>query len=108
MANETQAGYLRDILLKNRLYWPSPIQFNDPFDCAPVPVLPESRIGRERYARALIQRTAGGMDKRERKRILHHMLRTNLAEIEATAPEIVRSRLAQIGVCSFSEIPDDI
>jgi hypothetical protein len=48
------------------------------------------------------------MSKQERNRALKYMLKDKLAKIEATAPSIVHDRLANVGVCSFSEISDDI
>ena len=103
LSDEKQHAFVKDILLNNRLYWPSPTQFNDPFDCFPVPRLPAAREERERYARDLVQRVMPGASRVDRKMQLREILRDNLARIEASAPTIVRERIAQVGVCSFGE-----
>lgn len=108
LADSGQVGFVEDILLNNRLYWPSPRQFNDPFDCAPIAVPPDSMPDRIRYARGLVERAGGHLSKHEKARVIGHVVKTKLAEIETNAPNIVHDRLAEIGVCSFSELSDDI
>jgi hypothetical protein len=101
-------AFCGDIFANSRLFWPSPRSFNDPFDCAPVPEFPQSLVERRQYARDLVGRTATSETKYQKKAIVGRMLHDNLAALEKSAVEIVHGRLAKVGVCSFSEVPDDI
>ena len=101
-------GFSEDIFAKNRLFWPSPRVFNDPFDCAPVPEFPQSKAARRQYAKGLVDRTGHDVSKLQRKATLKLMLADDLASIQSNASKIVHDRLADVGVCSFSEVPDDI
>ncbi len=102
------AGYVKDILTNNRLYWPSPLQFNDPFDCYPIPELPKRRGDRAAYIRGAIERSNPGISQSENRRQFAAMMRDDLAGLEAILGPAFRNRVNEMGVCSFAETGESV
>jgi hypothetical protein len=48
-----QQSWLRDTIQNNTLYWATPSEFNDPFDCAPVYRMPTERQRRQMLPRVV-------------------------------------------------------
>lgn len=108
MRDSEQRGFLQDILLHNRLYWSSPKQFNDPFDCSPVPTLKGTKAQRHAYVSRLAQTYMKGHPRHERRNIKRRMTANDLRTMEAGLNRIFYDRLAEVGVCSLSEVCDDV
>lgn len=53
LANDTELSRLEEILVDNLIYWPSPVQFNDPFDCFPSYLFPEGKKLRSQFNQIL-------------------------------------------------------
>uniref|UniRef100_UPI00249248CF hypothetical protein n=1 Tax=Janibacter hoylei TaxID=364298 RepID=UPI00249248CF len=52
----SKAHRTRDIIEKDRLFWPSPLSFNDPFDCLPANQVNGSKLKRELKVRKTIKK----------------------------------------------------
>jgi Protein of unknown function (DUF2971) len=52
-----------ETLTKCNIFFPSPADFNDPFDCKFRPTVTASRLKRERFTRELVQERKPGMPK---------------------------------------------
>jgi hypothetical protein len=98
---------VRDILANNRLYWPSPNQFNDPFDCAAIPTITGNRAERIAYARRIVARNLAHAPRHVRAKAFRELSADNLAKAEAALPDIFRKRIESVGVCSLAEEPDN-
>lgn len=99
---------LRDILFANRLYWSSPKQFNDPFDCSPVPTLAGTEAERRAYISRLLRDHMSGQPRFERQRAKRRMTADSLLRAERQLNRIFDDRLAQVGVCSLAEEGDNV
>lgn len=108
LADMTLLGYVKDSLLNSRFYWPTPSQFNDPFDCSPVALFPSERAKRESYAKRLVRQNMPLVSRAERRATYRRMTVNNLAEAEAKLPEIFRDRMARVGVYSLAEEPHNV
>lgn len=69
LSDENQRNRLRQILLEDRLYFPRADQFNDPFDCAPVPVWESTGDRVKKWADDLFKRRTNYNRKERRRRI---------------------------------------
>lgn len=108
IGNDIQRQFLRDILFENRLYWSSPKQFNDPFDCSPVPTLAGTKAERRAYISHLARTQISGAPRHERVRAKRLMTADNLASMEANLNRIFDERLARVGICSLAEVGDNV
>lgn len=103
-----QREFLKEILVGNCLYWPSPSQFNDPFDCFPIASLAGSKTDRRKYIDRLIGRNMIGSPRFERRATKRRMRADDLCGFETNLQKVVNDRMTEIGVCSFSARCDDV
>lgn len=103
-----QKQFTRQIIKDNALYWASPLSFNDPFECAPVPEIPKGRFEKESRLRRLIRDQApmaSEATRREQLKIAMSIPSEVYEEnLQRDLPHILRS----LTVCSLSEIPDSV
>jgi hypothetical protein len=99
--------FVKDILLNDRLYWTSPDKFNDPFDCWPVAVMPQSRLKLESLAKQLVERRLRDVPKHERKKAFPGVM-ANMRRAAENPTKLLRDRLASIAVCSLAAEPDNL
>lgn len=73
--SDDQKRWLSEIVAENRLFFSTPDQFNDPFDCAPV-FQPLRGRDLARNAGPLVSRNFPGLSRNERRQKVREMLRT--------------------------------
>jgi hypothetical protein len=98
-------AFVRDLLVNQRLYFPTPAELNDPFEFRPVLDLSVTNEQRQQYLRRLVQRLHGEKPRAERRR-----LEKTLAVAwngEALA-ESYRRTMDSVGVFSMSAQPLDL
>jgi len=105
----------RDIIVGNRLWAGSPLAFNDPFDCFPYVDLSASERERQQWVRRYGLRHFGAKPRHERRRIAKEIkrglsiaFRKEPAQADAGAQDAWRDVLANTGVVSLAECPDDM
>jgi len=98
--------WAESLLTQGKIFFPSPADFNDPFDCKAKVSFDASRVKRERYARDLIRERFPHMPKRDQRRLIKKAVGK---ESYKRAYERFLTRLQnKIGVLSFSEKGDNI
>lgn len=102
--------FAKDIIVNSRIYFCSPNQLNDPFDCKPGLIPPKSKAEFKRFFLEHMTRKKGI----KRQVALEQYQKDNRAgKIEAVMTrEFMLQRqdvvANEFGICSFSESPDDI
>jgi hypothetical protein len=66
LSTEQEMARLEQLLLGNEMYWASPSEFNDPFDCAPIFDMPPKAKMRQ-VLRRVIKNRGHGEDRRHRR-----------------------------------------
>jgi len=102
-----QSIELEGIFTKREIYLPRPIDFNDPFDCRPVPTFHKSRLKRSLYFKELARRKFPSENKkylRNRIKEAENILRENPAIICNAYDDFLR----KMGLYCLSEKKDDI
>ena len=59
---------LKDIVIKNKLYFANPTQFNDPFDCKPNVTTHKSLFLRQKYIKSMIKQENPDISKKQLKK----------------------------------------
>lgn len=96
---------VENAILHHRLYWPSPIAFNDPFDCNPVLIHGVDARERRAFAKRVLKehdRNPRHIRRQNRKRLTHFGSRPN-------APELLRiwqDHRERAALLSFSAVSD--
>lgn len=107
MRDEQQREWLRQTLLENRFYWPSPSEFNDPFDCAPCMKLP-SRKAMAKSVRRVVRNSQTPMNRSQRKKEERRLR----LQPRAVLSERLRSDIPQLidetAVYSLTRLPDNV
>jgi hypothetical protein len=62
--------WAESLLAQGKMFFPSPADFNDPFDCRALVSFEASPVKRERYARELIRERFPHMPKRDQRRLI--------------------------------------
>lgn len=102
----TKLDYLSRILEKCELYFPSPVTFNDPFDCQIRPLFDDDAAILRRHYESILK-AKGVVSRAERRRRTKDVrIEKSLFEkaYQLTADDIRKTR----GVICFSGIDDDI
>ncbi|MEA3030998.1 MAG: hypothetical protein QOG13_2323 [Sphingomonadales bacterium] len=104
----TDVEYVCDTIMEGRLYWSSPLSFNDPFDCVPVHIYKGSKA--EHRQNAWVSTQAFGADKSraERRQMRAKALRRKGTEIVDLMSQANINLLKIEGVCSLAEERDNI
>lgn len=93
-------------LISSELYWQSPVEFNDPFDCIPVLYFGDNAAQRKAfYARTAAMALEGsprGVRRQHRQRM--NLMPAN--QMEEQLREAWGEWLAASAVCCFSEVSD--
>lgn len=93
-------------LTHNELYWQSPVEFNDPFDCTPVLYLGDNAAQRkEFYARAAAQ-VYNGQPRTTRRRHRRGMDVVPAAHMEERLRHAWGQWLSASAIACFSEVHD--
>lgn len=97
-----------DIIENNRLFWSSPLDFNDPFDCVPVYSMEGSALKKEYALRKIYREHIPGLTKVELRPLVEAAKRLSLSEFKSRMAEGQREWLAETAVCCLSTVPDNI
>jgi Protein of unknown function (DUF2971) len=96
---------VENAILHHRLWWSSPVSFNDPFDCNPFLVFGENAAERQAYAKRMV---------REVDRSPRHIKRQNLRSVQAFARNhtkealdaMWRGEMSKAAMVCMSALPD--
>jgi len=100
-------GAAIDIILHNRMWWQSPRDFNDPFDCVPVFKLSGGLKERRASVRKTVKKFMGSEPRwRRRQEVREAPLRPRHEVVQSMVEETNRWMLNSAISC-FSEIPDN-
>ncbi|WP_126176886.1 DUF2971 domain-containing protein [Tsuneonella rigui] len=91
-----------DIILHNRMFWQSPNNFNDPFDCNPVFRFGRGRLGRHVYMRSLVRRMMPDAPKHQRKSVTRQLIAEGEVRPRERVEQGFHEWMAASGVCCFS------
>jgi hypothetical protein len=108
LATPESLGFARDILLNNRLYWPSPLDFNDPYDCSPVHIMGGSKLRHELRSKKIIRRNMPNSTKAERRAAYDRAIWREPRRVEQVMEGANRNFMARSAVCSLSELGDSV
>ena len=103
-----ERNYARDILVNHRLWYSSPLSFNDPFDCLPVAQISGSDASLARHERALMQKMMADAWRTERRSALRTMRNTTRAQKEANWARTIAGTREQFSVCSMTLDPASV
>jgi Protein of unknown function (DUF2971) len=95
-----------EILTECKIFFPSPADFNDPFDCKFRPIVTASRLKRERYARELVRKRNPIMPKRSIKEFAK--LGASKASFEEGARRLMARINRSVGILCVTEKNDSI
>ena len=98
----------RGILAEASLYWRCPTDFNDPYDCAPIFRISPRRDQFRAYLKEVVQERGAGLPRAERRQHVTQGAKVSRQTYETALIEGNAERLAEVGVCSLSEIGDDV
>ena len=99
-------GRVERIFTHNELYFPSPLQFNDPFDCRVDLSLEGTKEEWVQYINGLIKKYRPNLSPADRLQFKKRLMRSGgLKNIDA---EVLHKLNQEIGVFSLSEVADDI
>lgn len=108
---EDNIDWTRRIFTHNELHFPSKNQFNDPFDCEFDYSFSATEQQSKRYLMNSLGRKHSNWNRKKRQRWTSE----NLNKLKNHDPEFIEGlkartekMLAEIGICSFSSVPDDI
>ena len=108
MLTEQDRRFAREIVVDSKLYFPTALQFNDPFEAAPAIAVDLRPDVLKRHLTAMIARQMPQADRARRRQVLADMLRQPRPTILRQAEEASRSTLAEIGFCSMAGNCDNI
>ena len=106
--SEADRRWAEDIVANSRLWWPSPLDFNDPFDCVPVHQYVGSARDKERAAREVIRRMMKNSSRYDRRKALKETRNRREGDVVRIMNESNRLLLERSSVCSLSELGDNV
>ena len=95
-----------EILTQGRIFFPSPADFNDPFDCKFRPIFRASKRKRERFLRELARERDSAMPKHQIKKMAR--LASTRAFFEEGARRLMSRIGRSVGMLSVTERDDSI
>ncbi len=99
---------VQDVVLRQRIFWQNPLQFNDPLDCNPVYYFGDTVQEREAFHRRGISTQFADLPRAERRRALRDVRRRPVEFFEQRAREGFRDSMEESAVCCLSAVPDNI
>lgn len=114
VTSQASLDRLLAVLTQHRLWFARPIEFNDPFDCAPAVRTTLTRKGLTATAiRVADRRTRGqpeAVREAARKQLVADALTSTVgqAEAQSAAMQIMAATQTEIGVLSLSAKPDNV
>lgn len=95
-------------LTRNELYWQSPVEFNDPFDCAPVLYFGDDDAQREKFYARTAAAVYNDQPRKMRRQQRRKMGRVPPADMEAQLRGAWGDWLAASSIACFSELHDHL
>lgn len=107
ITGDAAIGWAIDTIEQGSIYWAAPIEFNDPFDCAPKYVVPTGTVRRQLISR--VTKTLNvGSSRAERRSHRRNLLKIPAADFEANFQNGMDEILKQSAVYSLSTDPTNI
>lgn len=109
--DEDNINRARRIFTDNELYFSSKNQFNDPFDCKFGYSFTATKPEIKKYFKAMLDRSRPDLNRRQKKRWIVEQMKTfnlNDPDLERMMIEGTDEIISGIGICSLTEVPDDI
>ncbi len=98
----------RQVLRQRSLHWPCPAVFNDPYDCAPLFRVSADREAFRAYLKSVVRERGEGLPRAERQTMVTQGAKVSRKVYEQALIDGHAERLAGIGVCSLSEVKDEV
>lgn len=95
--------WLEEMVIRDRFFWPTPPQLNDPFDCAPV----YQRLTGKKDVRALVKRNSPGLNRANRLAKERELLNDDEAAYENRYAD-VHATMQETAVYSLTTVPDSL
>ena len=97
-----------DIVRNSRLYWQSPLAFNDPFDCNPVMAFGYSASAREAFVDRVISTHMNSAPRSARRRKKRELRAVGPSKHESDMKQSFREWMTESAVTCFSDVKDSI
>lgn len=104
----SNAHRTKDIIEKNQLFWPSPLSFNDPFNCLPAHQINGSKLKREFKLRKTIKTYYPQLSRAQVKAKARSSLSIPKNEQVGAMKGSNELWLKEIGICSLSATPSNV
>jgi Protein of unknown function (DUF2971) len=97
------------IFARSELYFPSPRQFNDPFDCRVPSFRTVSKTEFTEFLKGAIAKNAGALTCNERRKKAHDLYKEKpFVQRVDELRNFLQGQVNKLGILSLSEVPDDI
>jgi hypothetical protein len=109
--NEDKSEWIQRIFTHNEIYFASPEQFNDPFDCRVQASFDATDNDWEEYLDVMMKDRHPELDYKERAAFVRQLMNSGWLEDPGPKQKIVRDvqdAINEIGVLCLSEVRDDI
>lgn len=97
-----------DIIENNRLFWSSPLDFNDPFDCLPVYSMEASQLKKESALRKIYRDHMPNLQKAALKKLVQGSMRLSNSDFQARMTKGQKELLAETAVCCLTTDAENI
>jgi|TARA_R110002012_G_scaffold111201_4_gene256041 hypothetical protein len=108
LAGDFGRATAENILLENRMWWASPVDFNDPMDCRPNLIFGRNARDRQRWARRATTNQLQDNPKYERRRAERALLAVGADHHRQNAIAGFQQWMEESAVCCFSTVPDNL
>jgi len=102
-ATSHDSTVLERALIGRELYWQSPINFNDPFDCAPTFTYAASKSKKETYEKDIVNRLNPGLPRSKRLMLRSKMRKKSPKSVEREMASSQEEMRRQISLCCLTE-----
>lgn len=106
LRSEQERDWIVQSISCDHFYWASPIEFNDPFDCAPPFDLPD-RHARRRMAERVARKQTTSLNRVDRRAEISRLRRIPAKLLKTNLPD-ARAFTRETAVYSMSEVDDDL
>ena len=106
--NGDSVAHNHRMLAETSLYWRCPTGFNDPYDCAPVFRISPNREQFRTYLKEIARERGAGLPRAERQQLVTQGTKVSRHTYEQALIAGNAEQLAEVGICSLSEIGDDV
>ena len=97
-----------DIVRNNRLFWQSPLAFNDPFDCNPVMAFGYNASVREAFINRVVSTHMDSAPRNVRRRKKRELRAVEPTKHESDMKQYFRECMEESAVTCFSDVEDSI